>query len=153
MAEVDPVQESNRTVPLSLSYTQKALASVTHALLYLDGFGDDIAERFNTRLEEAIDSARERIAREIAEEGEPFDGLDEIASLQWSQPVYRLKVQTGKSRARRSSAGLWYVFYSLHDTNGDGVADLIRIHQVRHSAARPLSVEGDVDADGESADD
>jgi hypothetical protein len=77
----------------------------------------------------------------ITEVGQPFDAPNAEASAYWSQPMYRLKVETAKKRARGSSRGLWYVFYALRDNDGDGRVDTLRVYAIRHSAARPLSIE------------
>ncbi|MBC7806921.1 MAG: hypothetical protein H7145_12310 [Akkermansiaceae bacterium] len=115
------------------------------ALLHLDelsgaGVADiDAAERFKQRLDEPVNAARVRIAHEILEEGKPLDSPDEAASYALTQTVYRLGVETARKRARRSSAGLWFVFYALRDTNGDGVIDTFRVLRLIHSVARPVS--------------
>lgn len=140
-------QDDEQITPLRYALAPSGGADIASALLYLDdligqGVTDpEAADRFEERLDEAISAARDRIAREIAENGRPFDSPDEAASYAMTQTVYRLKVETSKKRSRRSSAGLWYVLYALRDTDGDGVIDTLRVHRVLHSAARPLSKE------------
>jgi hypothetical protein len=66
---------------------------------------------------------------------------DEAASLYFSRPVFQELVSTTKKRQRRSNSATWRVFYDVADTDGDGQPDTLRILAIRHSAARPLSVE------------
>ncbi|MBC8138087.1 MAG: hypothetical protein H8F28_19575 [Fibrella sp.] len=80
--------------------------------------GDEYAERFTERLGQVVVSLCERVAHEIADDGKPFGTPDEGTSLRFARPVYREPVQMTKTRARRSSAGLWYAFYALGDRGG-----------------------------------
>lgn len=103
--------------------------------------GTDYTERFTEAFGAVMTEACQRIADEIAEQGRPYDRTHENASLRFAAPVYRLSVSVSKTRNRRSSAGLWYVFYRLEDIAGIGHADTLSIVAVRHSAAQPFTVE------------
>ena len=109
--------------------------------------GMDYAVRFTGEVGLVTRKTCERVAAEIAESGRVFDRTDEGASLRFAAPVYRVDVLVGKSRARRSSAGLWYVFYTLVDRAGIGRPDTMFVVAVRHSAARQFTVEDDVDGE------
>ncbi|MBC8141922.1 MAG: hypothetical protein H7Y38_10830 [Armatimonadetes bacterium] len=52
-------------------------------------------------------------------------------------------MSVSKTRNRRSSAGLWYIFYRLEDVGGIGRADTLFVVAVRHSAAQPFTIEDD----------
>ena len=129
--------------PLRLRITEPAEDQLASALSYLtDNVGLDAAERLNTRLKVELPLLCEQIAREIATVGVPFHAPDEQASLYFARPVYRLKLETSKTRARRSSTGLWYVYYGLKDSTGQGTKpDTLSVVAIRHSGAPPLSVE------------
>lgn len=103
--------------------------------------GTDYAERFTEAFGATIGRTCQRIADEIADNGKPFDRTHENASLRFAAPVYRLSVSVSKTRNRRSSAGLWYVFYRLEDVAGIGRADTLFVVAVRHSAAQPFTEE------------
>ena len=123
---INVMNEQNELIPLRYALAPSGGADIVSALLYIDDLVSqeindlEAADRFEERLDEAIGAARDRIAREIAEEGRPFDPPDEVASYAMTQTIYRLRVETSKKRSRRSSAGLWYVLYALRDTDGDG---------------------------------
>lgn len=79
---------------------------------------------------------------------DPFDATNETASLRFSRLVYRDRVEVSKSRSRRSSAGLWYVYYTLEDRSNSGKADTLVVASVRHAASQPFEIEN---ADGDGA--
>ncbi|MBC8140182.1 MAG: hypothetical protein H7Y38_01935 [Armatimonadetes bacterium] len=131
--------------PLFLDFLQPAEAELSAAGEYVRyDKGDDAAEMFGERVEQALAEAATQIAKEIAdnETGKPFDAPDEAASIKWAQPMYRLRVETATKRKRGSSAGLWYAYYSLRDNSDTGKPDTLRIHAFRHSAARPIGTDG-----------
>lgn len=103
--------------------------------------GTEYVERFTEEFGKVISETCQRVAQELDENGKPFDRPNEGASLRFAAPVYRVDISTGKKRARRSSAGLWYVFYRLEDIAGIGRADTPSIVAVQHSAAQPFSIE------------
>lgn len=103
--------------------------------------GTDYTERFTEAFGAVMTRACQRIADEIAEQGRPIDRTHENASLRFAAPVYRISVSVSKTRNRRSSAGLWYVFYRLEDVAGIGRADTLFVVAVRHSAAQQFTME------------
>ena len=132
--------------PLYLDLSGDGEAELDAAMTYLtDTQGIDYAVRFTGEVGLVTRETCERVAAEIAEYGKVFDRTDEGASLRFAAPVYRVDVLVGKSRARRSSAGLWYVFYTLVDRAGIGRPDTMYVVAVRHSASRPFRVEDDAD--------
>ncbi len=137
--------------PLSLSASPEAETQIRSIRAYLGAIDDEIKNRFTMRLEEEAIALCARVAQEIAESGRPFDAPHEEASIYFSRMVYRLEVQTGKTRRRRSSVGRWHVFYVLQDNDSDGLADALYIVSVRHSAAVPFSVESAAPEDDSDA--
>lgn len=131
----------NAPSPLRLLTTFASRADVTRALIYLDDFGGDAASRFETQSDAVCAALCQRIAEEIAGNGRPFDAINPEASTHWSQPIYRESLRTGKRTGRNNSNALWYIYYALRDDNNDGRMDAPRVYAVRHSAARPLSLD------------
>lgn len=130
--------------PLFLDFKPRGEAELDSAITYLSlSFGSDYAEKFTAEVGRVLKETCLRIAEEIAEDGSPFDAPHDVASLRFAQPVYRLNVSLLKRRTRRSSTGLWYVFYALEDKAKIGRADTLAVVAVRHSAARPFFIEED----------
>ena len=124
------------TAPLFLDMTADGTADFDAAVQFLSQTnGTEYAERFTIALGVIIEKTCQRVADEIAENGRPFDQTHEAASLRFAAPVYRLSVLVSKARGRRSSVGLWYVFYRLRDVAGIGHADTLFVVAVRHSVA------------------
>jgi hypothetical protein len=45
---------------------------------------------------------------------------------------------------------LWYVYYTIDDTDGDGNPDVITVYSIEHSTAQPFAINtGQFDADAE----
>jgi hypothetical protein len=104
---------------------------------YLTGISTEVAHRFATTLPVEL-------AALAARWGEGFRPLpDEAATLVYSRPVFQHLMRTGQQRRRRSSAGVWQILYDVLDADGDGAPETLRVLLVRHSAARPLSIEED----------
>jgi hypothetical protein len=104
------------TAPLYLDLLPRGEADFDGAVQYLSQTrGTEYAELYTERFGEVIVAACQRVADEIADNGKPFDRTHEAASLQFAQPVYRVKVSLSRTRSRGSSAGLWYVFYALEE--------------------------------------
>ena len=122
--------------PLALSATDEARRQIVSARTWLRGFGVGVEKRFTTALERELTGLCQRIAQQIADK-KPFNP-DEQASLAFSRAIYRHRFQTGKTRTRRSSSGVWFLLYELRDQNSDGVADTIQLLGVHHAASRPL---------------
>lgn len=128
---------------LYLDLSRPALAEVSAAVEYVRASGGD-AERFAVRVSESLQEAAASLAEEVAnnENGKPFDQPDAVASVHYSQPVYRLRVETSVRRKRGSSAGLWFAYYSLRDKSASGKPDTMHVHAFRHSAAQPFDESG-----------
>ena len=77
-------------------------------------------------------------------DGKPWQRTHEGASIRYSQPVYRLDVETATKRKRSNSTGLWFAYYSLLDRTGIGKPDTMYIYAFRHSASRPIGDDGDI---------
>lgn len=106
-------------LPLTLDISEGGQGDIDAAIQFLSqSNGYEYAERFTERLGQVVVALCERIAWEIADGGEPFGATDDGASLRFARPVYREPVPMTKTRARRSSAGLWYAFYALGDRGG-----------------------------------
>lgn len=132
--------------PLFLDLEPRAESELDVAMTYLSqSIGTDYAERFTAEAGRVLKEACHDIAEEIVSHGKPSSPMHEAASVRFSRPIYRLDVAVTKARARRSSAGLWYVFYALEDRANIGRPDTLAVVAVRHSAARPFGVEEDAD--------
>jgi hypothetical protein len=91
--------------PLALAFATPAENDIGDALTFLTRTGGEAsARRFNDRLDSLLAALCVRIAAEIASDGKPFDGPYELASLRYSTPVYRERLETQARRARRSSS-------------------------------------------------
>ncbi|MBC8142336.1 MAG: hypothetical protein H7Y38_12940 [Armatimonadetes bacterium] len=129
------------TLPLYSDFSDGGQTDFDAAIDYLTFSIDALyAERFTERLGEIISALVVRVAQEIASNGKPFDPTHEGASLRFSRPVHRETLRMGKTRTRRNSSGLWYVYYALEDRNGADKADTLVIVAVRHSAAAPFDI-------------
>ena len=131
---------------LYLDFTEPALIELSAAGESVRSYqGDEAAERFSRIVSEEIADLLERLAEEIAESvtGKPFDPLNAAASVYWSQPVYRLVIETSARRARRSGAGRWHAYYALQDVAGQGKPDTVKMLAIRHSASLPIGQNDD----------
>ena len=132
-----------RTIkPLYLDFSAPALAELSGAVEFaraLRGENED-AEHFAARVAEVFRDAATRLAEEVAENetGKPFDPVDEAASVHFSRPTYRLRIETAKRRAKRSTAGFWYAYYTLKDVAETGKPDTLYVYAIRHSGALPI---------------
>lgn len=132
--------------PLFLDFSADGLAELDAAIAFLsDSLGSEYAERLTSVMGSVVAAACLRIAGQIVENGRPFDARNETASLRFARPVYRERVEMSKSRSRRSSAGLWYVYYSLEDRHRSGNADTLVIVAVRHAASQPFTIQSPAD--------
>ena len=129
---------------LRLDFARAAQAEVSAAIEYARSNGSD-AERFADRVAQVLTEATARLAEEAAanENGKPWQRAHEGASIHYSQPVYRLDVETATKRRRGNAAGLWFAYYSLRDSGDTGKPNTMYIHAFRHSAGRPIGDDGD----------
>jgi hypothetical protein len=63
---------------------------------------------------------------------------NEAASLYYSRPIFSHRFQTGRTKTKRSPSGVWYIYFSLTDTDGDGRPNTLSIVTISHAARRPL---------------
>ena len=115
---------------------------VARILQYLSASpdGTDAAIRFNTAFDEALDEECRIVAEQVTDTGKPWKRIHEPASVYRARPLFRLSVQTAKKRARRSSIGLWYAYYSIDDANRDGKPNRITVKEVHHSGSEPFAI-------------
>lgn len=139
------------STPLAVDLSEAGGADISNAVAFLsNSVSEDYAEQFTKTVAATLGVLCRRVADEIADGGRPYDPIHEAASLRYSRPVYREKVETSRSRARRSSSGLWYIFYTLEDRTSLGYADTLVVIAVRHSAAAPFSIQSQHMANDES---
>ncbi|WP_309707336.1 type II toxin-antitoxin system RelE/ParE family toxin [Armatimonas sp.] len=122
--------------PLSVEYAQQAerdLERITDRLLETS---EAAGQRFTLALEATLQELCRSIPEKIAQGYPPQTNED--ASLGLSRPTYRTRFETVAKRARRSSVGVWYVFYWLIDGDGDRVPETLRVLAIRHGSAPPL---------------
>jgi len=129
---------------LYLDFSEPAGAEVSAAIEYIRASGGD-AERFTERVAQVLEDAAARLTEEVAanENGKPWQRAHEGASIHYSQPVYRLDIETATKRRRGNAAGLWFAYYSLRDSGDMGKPDTMYVHAFRHSAGRPIGDDGD----------
>ena len=142
--------ESNVSLHWELEHT--AELDVARILRYLSASwgGDEAAHRFSDALDEALSQECVAVAEQITQTGTPLKQIHEQVSVYRSRPTFRLDVRTTKRRARRRGAGLWYVYYSIVDANGDGNPDTLLVYAVEHSTAQPFAINtGQFDANTE----
>lgn len=132
-------QASDPILPYLLEFTDAAEQELTRASEFVRGYlGDEAALDFANKVVAMLQIECEHLARDRAENGtdKPLANPDPIASIRWSQPVYRLKIETARKRRRGSSAGLWYAYYGLVRKESRIV---LQVYALRHSAAAPLT--------------
>ncbi len=140
--------ENDLSLHWELEHT--AELDVAKILRYLSASwgGDEAAHRFSDALDQALAQECMAVAEQITQTGVPSKRIHEQVSVYRSRPTFRLDVQTTKKRARRSGAGLWYVYYSIVDADADGVPDTLLVYAVEHSTAQPFAINtGQFDAD------
>lgn len=121
---------------LRLDATTEAEEDVRKGAEWLAKSGGDV-ERFTSSFAETVLSLTGDISERLAS-GIGLPPVDEEASAALDEPVRVQMMQTGKKRARRSSAGLWRVLYALRSTGGRTAPDTLLIVGVKHAGARPF---------------
>ena len=121
---------------LQVRITEEAQQQVLQAREWLGSLSPENEQRFCEVLEQELLQLQAQIGQ-MLDEG-AFPQYHEEASLAFSRRVHQHRFQTGKRRQKRSSRGVWNLFYLLLDLDGDRVFDTIRIISVRHAAAAPL---------------
>ena len=132
----------NPVAPFRLITDRDADFDIADALQFLirSPGGEESAIRFSERYDEAVRDLCQAVADEIAETGRYFKRVDVAASAYKSRPTFRLDIQTSQKRARRSNSGLWYVYYTINDTDGDAKPDAITVTDVVHSGSEPYAI-------------
>lgn len=140
--------------PLLLDFADSGRRDLASARDWLRGFSEEAAARFAVALAACLAETSARLGEKIAA-GRPLPAPDEAASLTFSRPVYQTVFVTNRKRARRSSAGVWRVFFDLLDTSSSGGsggrADTLRVLAVRHGAAQSLWIEESSEEGGDDA--
>lgn len=110
------------------------------AQVILEKITDTLAPEAALRFDDAYHACLNDLCRSIPEDIERGfrPTPDEDASLALSRPTYRAKFETSKTRARRSSVGVWYIFFWLIDGDGDRIPETLRVISVRHGSAPPM---------------
>jgi plasmid stabilization system protein ParE len=127
--------------PFALVFAHSGNTDLENVVSFLEERDENAAARFEEQLKTLVTGLCQRIPQEIEQIGKPFHSLDEPAPLHYARPVYRERIETVKRRARRSSTGLWYVYYTLEDRGKTGTPNTIVILRIRHSAARPFTLD------------
>ena len=125
------------TFPLSAEESEDAKKIIRGIL---EKLSDDAADRFNDAYDKCLDDLCRKIPEDIEQGFPPTPNED--ASLALSRPTYRAKFETTKTRARRSSVGVWYVFFLLLDGNGDRIPETLQVVGIRHGSAPSQWSEG-----------
>ena len=147
---MEQIGSESEVKPLKADFTENGSIDYDLALDWLAQRDQVAAERFNTLFDQTVTDLCRSLVVEIAQGGRPFAQPDETASLAFSRPVYKHRFDLSKKRQRRSSAGVWFVFYFLTDNNKDGIVDTLNIAAIRHGAAAPLWNEKQDDTEDEN---
>lgn len=134
--------ESEANPALRIKTDRKAEFDIADAVQYLLRFpgGEELAARFSEVLDAAITEEGSAVAAQIVANGRPDKRIDVAASAYNSRPTFRLDVQTARRRARCSGSGLWFVFYTLDNPDGDNKPGTLTVHAVHHSRAEPFAI-------------
>ena len=118
-------------MPFSYRFTLDARQSLLDATSFAAQFGPETESAFVRAFAGAVSAACDATA--------PRHALDETGSLAFSRPVFLRLFATAKKRTRRSSAGVWRLYYTMEDADSDKKPDQVLILRVAHGAAQPLT--------------
>lgn len=135
---MDQIEPEGKIKPLRADFTENGSIDFDSALDWLAERDMDTAGRFNTLFGQTVTDLCRSLVSEIAQGGRPFALPNEGASFAFSRPVYKHRFELSKKRQRRSSSGVWFVFYFLTDNDKDGAVDTLNIAAIRHGAAASL---------------
>lgn len=121
--------------PFKLAFTPRGNEDLKAAGIWLQNISEDAAQRFANAITDSLNN----LCQNWADGFHPVN--DEAASLYFARPVFQELVSATKKRQRRSNASTWRILYDVADADRDGLPDTLRVLAIRHSAARPLSVE------------
>ncbi|MBB6052946.1 hypothetical protein [Armatimonas rosea] len=116
--------------PLVLDFSPEGRAALRQAQTWLKGFSTEVLQRFTTTLSHELKALCKACAVN------PPTQPHEQATIYYSRPVFAHRFQTGKTKTKRSSSGVWFVIFDLQDTNGDARPDLLRIVTIFHAASQ-----------------
>jgi plasmid stabilization system protein ParE len=123
---------------LHLSFTTQGREEITEIGRWLAENFEGAAQRFSETIDTVLPALCQDVAEQIATGGRPATLPDERGSLFFSRPVSEYIFTTQKKRNRRSTSGIYRVFYELLDADKDGQVDTLRVLSVRHAGAKPL---------------
>lgn len=118
--------------PLALDITAEASLEVLKARDWLKTIASEVSQRFASALNQEIRKLRKECAIN------PPTQYNEAASLHYSRPVFGHRFQTGRTKTKRSSSGVWYIYFGLEDTDRDGRPDTLSVVTIVHAARPPL---------------
>ena len=118
--------------PLILDFTREGNLSLSQAQTWLKSLSTEAFQRFTT----VIGRELTVLCKECAVN--PPTQYNEAASLHYSRPIFSHRFQTGKTKTKRSSSGVWYIYFGLEDTDRDGRPDTLSVVTISHAARPPL---------------
>jgi plasmid stabilization system protein ParE len=119
---------------LRLEIAPQAAQDIRGARRWQKSISPATEQRFTTRLTALLRNLCSELPEKIAT-GRPPQ-RDEKASLGLIRPAFQERFYTGaKKPTRRSSAGVWRVFYALLDADGDNQPEALLVLRVFHAAA------------------
>jgi len=135
------MQDEESAVPaIKLVLVRRAEFDIADAIAWLSRTaGEDSALNFMTRLDDEIAVLRESVGEELAEFGRHRARPHEAGSVYFARPIYRHVMQTVKRRARRSSAGVWHIYYEVR-VETDKERSALVVHSIQHGASEPYTV-------------
>ena len=120
--------------PLRLEIAPQAAQDILGARRWQKSISLATEQRFTARLTALLRNLCSELPAKITT-GRPPQ-RDEKASLGLIRPAFQERFYTGtKKPARRSSAGVWRVFYALLDADGDNHPEALLVLRVFHAAA------------------
>jgi hypothetical protein len=125
-----PLRPSAR--PLALDITKEAASEILKAREWLKTISSEASQSFLNALN------RELRALCKANAYNPATQRHDAASIYFSRPTFHHRFQTGQTKTKRSSSGVWYIYFELVDTNADQRPDTLRVNLVTHAAKAPL---------------
>ncbi|WP_395138414.1 hypothetical protein [Armatimonas sp.] len=135
-----PLRPSAR--PLALDISPEVAREILKARDWLLTVSRSVAQRFAMVLDQELKALCKACAVN------PPTQPHEQATIYYSRPVFSHRFQTGKTKQKRSSSGVWYVIFDLQDTSSDTRPDLLRVITIFHAASQaPWDSQGEEDDD------
>jgi hypothetical protein len=133
--------------PLTQIVSPEARGEILKSANWLKGFSSEASQKFATVLDQQL----RKLCKDNAVS--PATQIHEGASIYYARPVFCHLFRTSKTVVKRSASGVWYIFYELTDTTGDGRPDVLGVVTILHGAAQaPWEAGSDNDSENDDLD-